>query len=188
MKNRGGVHFRIASTEIFISFWFVAVASFYSLSSEKAFYAFSAILVHELAHLTALIFFHGEIRQIKFAVRDIDFVTNCDLLSPVEQAVVSASGPAINLILGLLLWKENRDIAYSNLLIGIFQCLPVVSMDGGTLFEIICGRKRQRARKIISLCLSFLILVSGITLLLVSKYNFSLLIIGGYLLFLSLKE
>lgn len=188
MRTKGEVNFKISSAEVSISFWFVALAAFYSVSSEKSLYAALAIVCHELAHLLALCLCRGRILKLKFGVTDINFVTNTQDLPPLRQIAIAAAGPLINFCLGLFFYPLNREIAYSNLLIGAFQALPVLSMDGGTIFEVLCGGKREAMRKTVSLVLSFLILLVGITLMVVSRYNFSLLVIGCYLLFLSLSR
>ena len=187
LKNKSDMRFEISKTEIVVSFWFVAMITLYAISAKTSFYTILAIVIHELAHLIALLAFKVEITQLRFTVRDVNLVANSKFLSDGRQMMVAASGPMANIMLGVIFWNLNREISYANFIIGILQSLPIVSLDGGTLVEIVFKNHGIGVRKIISLAFSFLLFLGGGILFIMSEYNISFLIIGAYLIFLSVK-
>lgn len=75
----------------------------------------------------------------------------------------------------------------ANLCTGLFNMLPVMSLDGGQLMYVILCRKfsEKSAEKIINITaviILFPLTVLGFMLLLNSKYNFSLLFVCSYLI------
>ena len=75
----------------------------------------------------------------------------------------------------------------ANLCTGLFNMLPVMSLDGGQLmYVILCGKfsgkSAERIINITALIILFPLTVLGFTVLLNSKYNFSLLFVCIYLI------
>ena len=111
-----------------------------------------------------------------------------DGLTPNKRIIVALAGPVVNILTGLAVYKVNPVFSASNLLIGVFQLLPVVSLDGGTVFDILLNDRNQWVKKAVSFLIASAMLFIGILLLLISKYNFSLLIIGIYLIFVTITD
>ena len=104
-------------------------------------------------------------------------------------------GPFSNFIcfiLFYLLYLIGNDFflypAAANLSVGLFNILPVMSLDGGQLLYLILSRffsdtVSQRTVNIITFIIIFPLAFFGFILLFNSKYNFSLLIVCIYLVF-----
>uniref|UniRef100_UPI0002DC4984 site-2 protease family protein n=1 Tax=Ruminococcus bromii TaxID=40518 RepID=UPI0002DC4984 len=78
-------------------------------------------------------------------------------------------------------------IAMANLCTGLFNMLPVMSLDGGQLMYVILCRKfseksAERIINITAVIILFPLTVLGFMVLLNSKYNFSLLFVCAYLI------
>ncbi len=105
-------------------------------------------LIHELAHLSIglLLGFEAETFKIMPLGFSIEFKTKIDdynkkirksnILS-VKKIIVALSGPIINLIiatLGIFLHLDD-NIIYANLLIFLFNLLPIYPLDGGRILK-----------------------------------------------------
>ena len=163
---------RLFGTQIYISFLFVALIAL-MLATDKTGLALPtlfAVVIHEIGHL---------------------FVThryNNDI-------AVALSGPTVNLILFGVLYInytafKNQTVLYYaliNLIVGCFNLLPVIGLDGGTaLFSIIAQKKDvNRAMltlKIITLSVGTAILLLAVSLTLRGNINISVYIISIYLI------
>lgn len=157
---------------------------------------FSALL-HELGHLLAM--------QIKGSfVREIDFgLVNIDILddtfkgesSDKNQLFVLLSGAAFNFIVAtfmLLIYFLSRVNIFKifgiqNFIVGTLNLFPISQLDGGRILFILISKKldivlADKILKIISIVFLLPIIVLGFIILVKSRYNFSLLILGCYLL------
>lgn len=152
---------------------------------------------HEIGHLIAIYLTKGKIKQVTFGLINIDIVREEYSLDDniKNELLVFSSGPLVNfiiaLIFGLISTINNcalyQMISYQNIFLGIVNLLPINSLDGGKIFESILSRKLEYnlSEKILNIT-SFIFLIPlctlGILVLLKSKYNFSLLILGCYLI------
>jgi len=177
----------------FLTFIFVMDKSY------TAIFGVLSALLHEVGHILAIFFKRGNIKEIKFGIVNIDISSDSfnTYLSneSKDELIILISGPLINLILALILkviFLNNgcyivNLVSYQNLFLGLVNLLPINSLDGGRIFYILLCKKLDfiLAEKILNI-LSFIILVPvcilGFIVLIKSKYNFSLLILGCYLL------
>lgn len=153
--------------------------------------------LHEMGHLIAIYLTKGKIKQITFGLINIDIVREeYNLDNNIKnELLVFSSGPLVNfiiaLIFGFISTINNSELCkaiyYQNIFLGFINLLPINSLDGGKILESILLRKLEYnlSEKILNIT-SFIFLVPlctlGILVLLKSKYNFSLLILGCYLI------
>ena len=105
-------------------------------------------LIHELSHLIcgALLGFKADVFKIMPFGFCIEFKTDCtdynkkikksNMLS-LKKIIISLAGPLMNfliIILGLLLELDN-NIIYANLLILLFNLIPIYPLDGGRILK-----------------------------------------------------
>ena len=89
----------------------------------------SAALLHELGHYAALRLMKGNVKQM---------TVEGQLSYPKEMAL-AAAGPAVNLLLAVLLshfgtrWEECYLFGGVHLMLGLFNLLPILPLDGGML-------------------------------------------------------
>lgn len=125
--------------------------------------------VHELAHLTLLILFGGRPDSLTFSFYGLA-LRYSSALSGLKEFFVILAGPAVNLILYLIL---GDDI---NLILFALNILPVYPLDGGRILSLFSCRLSNTVSRI------FLILILILSVYLIVEYkSFSLLLIAVYL-------
>ena len=114
---------------------------------------------------------------------------------------MALAGPAANLLAFAVCWGAFlltsslylANLAAANLLLALLNALPVGPLDGGqALYSFLCrSREAERSEKIVEVVSFFVILpiaILGFFILLRSRYNFSLLIVSGYLMLMLLLK
>lgn len=90
-------------------------------------------LCHELGHLTALKFVGAEVERIRLTAFGAEIRADTRYLSYGREIFCTLAGPAVNLILAVVLARVAGDylMAGANLFLGVFNLLPLPSLDGG---------------------------------------------------------
>ena len=172
-------------------------------------------IIHELGHLVAGLLLKFKVEEIKLTPMGVRLqfkVTNKEYNKKVKKgnwlnvkkAIIALAGPITNIIIFIaLILLQNFDLAftktyiyqiiiYSNLLIAIFNMIPIYPMDGGRvineILKITVGyKKAYKATYIISkTVLIILTAISSIVILYLK--NIAILFIIMYLWFLELQE
>ena len=188
---------RIAKISVEISFTLICIAGICVILGITSGFVrcAAAVLIHELGHLLMMIklgFLPGKIKISAFEIKIFD--SKRQSRSEKQNFFIIFSGPAVNFIcfipLYLLYLLGNGNFlpfALANLSVGLFNSLPVLSLDGGQIIFILLKRRLNPARAekivdIITLITIFPLAVLGFAVLFKSKYNFSLLFICAYLI------
>lgn len=136
-----------------------------------------AFSLHETAHIITILAFGGKLNYVSFSMCEIDIKTEKEYFCTWQKIIVSLSGPFCNFLLAFLF---GGDFATINLIIGSFQLLPVISLDGDCVLEAISVN--EKIRKTLSFICCFIFALIGFYILILTKYNFSVLIISLYLI------
>lgn len=192
--------FRLFGTEIYISFLFAAVITV-MLATDKTgliIPALFAVIMHEIGHLFAMWVLECSPKRIKLIPASVQ-ITSSFSGRYKNDIIVAVCGPTVNFVLFLTLYFnylafKNQLVLYCallNLIIGLFNSLPVAGLDGGTVLYSIISKKSNPNKaavivKIITLVIAFLIIVSAVVLTLKGKLNLSLYIVGIYLILMSI--
>lgn len=177
------------------------------ITSQLEIYALVMVfaLIHELGHLICgiLLGFEPDILRIMPFGFCIEFKTNVNdynkkvlhsnLLS-VKKIIVALAGPIVNIlimIIGVICHLDN-NIIYANLLITLFNLLPIYPLDGGrilkNIFKIFLGnRKAITYMNIFSNLFLILLTMLGSVAILIYK-NIAIFIIIAFVWSLILKE
>lgn len=190
--------FSIFGIKIEISFLFICLISSFVIieSSNLLVWGLSSALLHELGHILVMILVGHKPSKITFNVFDIDIKDNSrNNRDYKEDIFILLGGPTANFLIVAVLWVlyvncKNEDILIlitENLFLGIFNIMPIESLDGGQILYIYLSNKLQQDKAIMVLeLISFLVLLPlaalGFYILLVSKYNYSLLLLSCYLM------
>lgn len=190
--------FSIFGIKVEISFLFICLISSFIIieSSNVLVWGLSSALLHELGHILVMILVGHKPSKITFNVFDIDIKDNSrNNRDYKEDIFILLGGPTANFLIVAVLWVlyvncKNEDILIlitENLFLGIFNIMPIESLDGGQILYIYLSNKLQQDKAIMVLeLISFLVLLPlaalGFYILLVSKYNYSLLLLSCYLM------
>ncbi len=155
----------------------------------------TAVILHESGHLIAMILCKSPPDKIKISLFEIKIINSSRQSNTTRQNIfIIFFGPLVNFVCFIpfyLLYLCNGEfllsIAMANLFTGLFNMLPVMSLDGGQLmYVILCKRfsekSAERAVDVTALIILFPLTVLGFVVLLNSKYNFSLLFVCAYLI------
>ncbi len=194
--------FKLFGTEIYISFLFAALITVMLLTDKTGYMlpALFAVLLHETGHLFMMWVIDCAPKRIKLIPASIQITTPFQKRYR-NDILIAASGPVVNIILFLTLYfnflafgnQITLYFALLNLVIALFNLLPVKGLDGGTILYCILAKFKGPERaavilKIITLVLAVLIIVTAITLSLRGRFNISIYIMGIYLLIASLVK
>lgn len=185
-----GIDFKVS----FPAVAFFALAIICDIKGMMPVCLFSSML-HEFGHF-AFMKIHGvKIKSVEFNTGDVAINADLSAVSYKAEILINAGGVAVNFILaifGLLFYEITslnffQSIFISNLLIGVFNILPVRYLDGGQIFLILLQKRfnqkiSERILNIFTLVLIVPVGVFGLIFLFNSSYNFSLLFAVLYLI------
>lgn len=162
-------------------------------------------LLHELAHLVTGMIMGLKPETLKIMPLGfcIEFKTNIEdynkkilksnMLS-VKKIIIAFAGPFVNLIIALLgiVYKIDSNIIYANLLIFLFNMLPIYPLDGGRILKNILkmffsNRKANDYTNIISNILVIVLTMISSILILIYK-NIAILVFIATLWAILIKE
>ncbi len=194
------MRFRIFGTEIYLSVLFMGVITL-MLAFDKSgliLPTLFAVFIHETGHLFMMWVKGLSPKRIKLIPASIQ-ITNSFSKGYTNDIVIALAGPVVNLLFfGVLYYNYvcYRNIgtlyfALLNLIIGLYNLLPIKGLDGGTvLYSIMCRftdvHKAALALKFISLFWGVAVIFAAVTVHLRGKINISLYIMGIYILVLGL--
>lgn len=98
-------------------------------------------LCHELGHLGALRLAGAGVERFRLTAFGAEIQADTRYLPYGREILCTLAGPAVNLLLALVLARVAGDymLAGANLLLGLFNLLPMASLDGGrALFLLVC--------------------------------------------------
>jgi len=130
--------FKIDTFTVLLLFVCLIYTPFYNLIP-----VFTAILLHELAHIIAAVAMKIKIKQIELNILGARIHTKNNLFSYKKEIILSAAGPLMNLLIFFIIhitfefWENDiiKDFAFYNLTLGILNLLPMEGFDGGRIFK-----------------------------------------------------
>lgn len=187
--------FKLLNTEIYISFLFVAVITV-MLATDKTGLALPVILavaIHEVGHLFAMWLLESAPKSIRLIPASVQITRSINGKYK-NDILIAVSGPVVNLVLfvtlylNFLVFKNETVLYYSliNLIVGVFNLLPVTGLDGGTALFSLLAKKFDINRallvlRIITLILAFAVTFLAVTLTIRGQLNISVYIVAIYL-------
>ena len=187
---------------LLILFYFTNQIEIYTLIMISA-------IIHELSHLFAGLVLKMKIKQITLMPvgLSIEFIIPYSDLNEkilksnkleLKKMFIAIAGPLINIIIIFIVFFFNIKlelkhlIIYSNLLIAVFNLLPIYPLDGGRILKsVICLIKGKRKAEILSNKISnfmFFLMMFNFSILVYYLKNVTILFIMIYLLYIVTKE
>lgn len=194
--------FRFFGTEIYISFLFCAVVCFMLVIDRTGLVipTLFAVFIHESGHLLAMWAADCQPRAIRLIPSSVQIVRG---FSPKRcgEVAITVCGPAANLVIfGVLIanyyiFNSEQSLIFSllNLVIAVFNLLPVSGLDGGALLTAAIARftdiyKAERIVRIITAIFAFVAFLLGVYLWVSGTVNISVFIVAMYLAVCSLVK
>ena len=186
---------KIFNTEIYVSFLFAAVIAFMLVTDRTGLIipTIFAVLIHEVAHLFTMWVMECAPKSIRLIPASVQIVRSFSP-KPYGETAIALMGPICNLIAFFVLWLNyfaygNETVlrfALINLIIGVFNLLPIKGLDGGTvLYGILCRRfeeyRAERILRTVTIVLSLVSLIVAILLTVNGGFNPSAYILAIYL-------
>lgn len=194
------MRFKFLGTEIYISFLFCAVLCFMLMVDRTGLMipTFFAVFIHESGHLLAMWAADCQPKAIRLIPSSVQIVRG---FSPKRygEAAITACGPVANLVIfgaltaNYFIFKSEQSLTFAilNLVIAVFNLLPVSGLDGGILLTIAIARftdiyKAERIVRIITAVFAFIAFLIGVYLWVSGTVNISVFIVAVYLAVCSL--
>lgn len=192
--------FKLFGTEIYVSFLFAAVLSFMLAVDRTGLCipTFFAIFIHEMGHLLAMWATDCQPVAVRLIPASVQIIRGFPKKKYGEVAI-ALCGPCANIVVFLALFinfcafKTDLSLRFGilNLVIGVFNLLPVIGLDGGTLLCLFISKftdiyKAESIVRIITAAFAFISFVVGVYLWVSGKANLSVFIVAIYLLVCSM--
>jgi len=180
--------FSISDTRIYIGYSAAAAltAALIIDGSGSIALCMMAAALHELGHLIMMRCFCVKITGISLRLFDAR-IEAAPASSFTADICIALGGPVMNLVLAGCSFFLSRVFCYANLALGIFNLMPIMSLDGGRVLYLVLSRRFSprtcaAVLKFTSFVILLPLLTAGITILFRSGYNYSLLAVSLYLL------
>ena len=187
--------FKIFGTQIYISFLFCAVLCFMLVIDRTGLVipTLFAAFIHEGGHLLAMWAADCQPKAVRLIPTSVQIIRG---FSPKKhgEAAIAFCGPMANLVLFVALYanffisqnEQALNFAILNLVLAIFNLLPVSGLDGGTLLAIFLSKftdiyKAESIVRIITVAFAFIAFLLGVYLWVSKSVNISVFIVAIYL-------
>ena len=136
------IAFHLGGTPIRIRFSFLLLVSLFLLLDRigMTMSFFSAVFLHELGHLAAMVWMEIPIRAVELSAFGIAIQRENHWLSLGGELLLYLSGPLVNLILAAIFLKQGSLTGAFHLLLGLLNLLPMEPMDGGNILVLLLDR------------------------------------------------
>ncbi len=188
------MRFKLFGTEIYISFFFAAVITAMLAFDRTGLIipVIFTVVMHELGHLFAMWVLDCQPKRIRLVPAAVE-ITNKMPVKQKKEIIIAVCGPAVNIVIFFTLYFNymafGRDTslyyALINLLIGVFNLLPVTGLDGGNILFALLSKKLELGRamlvmRIITLIFAALAVIAAVSLAFAGNFNISFFIAGLY--------
>jgi stage IV sporulation protein FB len=147
-----------------------------------------AAFIHELGHIAVILMLGIGIRAVGVTPYGLEITTVRKYRSFVEELAVSCAGCIFNFICYFILMRLGTfsALAYSSLILGILNALPVLTLDGGEALRALLSilfsyRTAEKTSRFISLVTLVMTWSFAAYIFLFSGYNYSLFIMTVWL-------
>ena len=146
--------FNVFGIKIEITFWFIALITFIvslNVPSNVLITVFSSLL-HETGHLLIMTSVGNKPQAVRFEITGMNIIRQPDLkISTKNEILIALGGPFINLICFLIsvvtlcIYNNENILTFGciNLILMIFNLLPIIRLDGGLALYYVLLQKHD---------------------------------------------
>ena len=186
--------FKFLGTQIYISFLFCATLCFMIAIDRTGLIipTLFAVFIHESGHLLAMWAADCQPKAVRLIPTSVQIIRGFST-KKYGEAAIAFCGPAANLVLfGVLYANYNifgseisLNFAILNLVIAVFNLLPVSGLDGGTILTLFIARftnvyKAESTVRIITVVFAVVAFLLGVYLASIGTVNISVFIVAIY--------
>lgn len=155
--------------------------------------SYSSMLLHELSHLIAARIIGLNISRFVLYPFGVNLKLKNKMLANIsDDIILYLSGPATNALIALTAIFLHNFIYNSffiyrvNIMLFCINLLPILPLDGGCILKRIISyklgtKKAHHIMKAISIVLSFILILCGVYVVYITKYNYSVLIMAFFM-------
>lgn len=188
--------FNFFNTKIYVSFVFMSLISLFLIIDKTGLFLPMAVaaIFHEFGHLFFMWLFGCQPKEINLIPGSVQIVASYSV-GENKNNIILLAGPFVNILIFIILYVNycffNDDghitFAFINLLLGVFNLLPINGLDGGNVVYNMAfykwGIKRaEQILKIITIIFAILLIIVAIMLTVSGKTNLSAYILAVYLI------
>lgn len=177
--------FKLFGIKFRVSFLFTAVLALMTATDKtgELYLFFLAAFIHEAAHLLLMCLLSSKPKEILLIPGGINIVQD-GYLSNLKNILILIAGPIANLFCFFLF---NDTFALINLLLFIYNILPLGGLDGGRILRtVLASNFNEKTVEIIMKSISIIFVIGFILLFLISlkvnTINLSILIFSLYII------
>lgn len=179
------------------------VLAFVLKSQTTFFMCFGVVLIHELFHLFAALLLRVRVKSIVILPFGMTLRLDESVIRyPEKEAIIAAAGPAANVIMlviaNLVLKTQGGNLnllifTVANWSVLLLNLIPVPPLDGGRILRSVVIKNSGLITATgkmykISRFFAVMVCILGVTLVVISKSNPSLCVIGAFLIFSLVEE
>lgn len=183
---------KIGRAEVHLSAILLFVLSFYLKFLDKLMLTYAVTVLHELAHIFVAKKLGVDVLKVEILPFGITMrLTDVGIKNPKDEIKISLAGPISNLLivffLNALYNGPHKDFIFTtSLVMGVFNLLPILPLDGGRVLRCVLIKKYGYIRAMsitlsVTKAFSVVLIFLGAFLLWLTKFNFSVLLIGSFL-------
>lgn len=197
--------FRLAGIKFYVSFPAISLICLSLFISDDKLcllpVCLLASVIHEAGHLIFVCRYKGKPESI--CIKTGEVAINCNLCFATykEDLIITIAGICVNIIVSSVCFLLYQiipsafvfNVAMCNLVVGLFNLLPIKTFDGGQLTELLLTRRFststvEKLVNIITITTVIPIAFAGAYILLTSKFNYSMLLLAIYWLLLIINK